>query len=67
MLTEGVVAGLYTVTAENPASGGTRIALNSRNAASTAVELENLLATAAANGDIEVSQSISTSDGSVDS
>lgn len=67
MLTEGVVAGLYTVTAENPARGGTRIALNSRNAASTAVELENLLATAAANGDIEVSQSISTSDGSVDS
>ena len=66
MLTEGVVAGLYSVTAEN-ADGGSRIALNSRNAASTAAELENLLAKAAANGDIEVPDSIATSDGTVDS
>ena len=66
MLTEGVVAGLYSVTSEN-ADGGTRIALNSRNAASTAAELEGLLAQAAANGDINVPEPINTSDGSVDS
>ena len=66
MLTEGVVVGLYSVTAEN-ADGGSRIALNSRNTASTAAELENLLAKAAANGDIEVPDSIATSDGTVNS
>lgn len=66
MLTEGVVAGLYSVTSET-ANGGTRIALNSRNAASTAAELENLIAQAAAAGDLTVPESISTSDGSVDS
>tara|TARA_R110002051_G_scaffold7035_9_gene33094 strand:- start:7175 stop:8032 length:858 start_codon:yes stop_codon:yes gene_type:complete len=67
MLTEGVVAGLYSVTSINPEGGGTRIALNSRNAASTASELEKLLATAAANGDIQVPGSLSTSGGTVDS
>ena len=67
MLTEGVVAGLYSVTSINPEGGGTRIALNSRNAASTASELEKLLATAAANGDIQVPGSISASGGTVDS
>lgn len=66
MLTEGVVAGLYSVTAEN-ADGGSRIALNSRNAASTAAELEALLAKAAENGDIDVPDSIATADGKVDS
>lgn len=66
MLTEGVVAGLYSVTSES-ADGNTRIALNSRNAASTASELERLLATAAANGDIDVPDAIATSSGTVDS
>lgn len=66
MLTEGVVAGLYSVTAEN-GDGGSRIALNSRNAASTAAELEGLLAKAAANGDIDVPDSIATANGEVDS
>lgn len=66
MLTEGVVAGLNSVTSEND-TGGTRIALNSRNAASTATELENLIARAVANGNLEVPASIATADGSVDS
>ena len=66
MLTEGAVAGLYSVKAENE-DGGSRITLKSCNAASTAAELENLLAKAAANGDIEVPDSIGTSDGTVDS
>lgn len=66
MLTEGVVAGLYTVTSET-AAGGTRIALNSRNAASTATALEKLISQAAANGDLTVPDSIATADGTVDS
>ena len=67
MLTEGVVAGLYSVTAEQTDGSGTRIALNSRNAASAAIALQDLLTTAAANGDIQVPDSIATSDGKVDS
>jgi LysM repeat protein len=67
MLTEGVVAGLYTVTADAPDGDSRRIALNSINAASTAKELEILLAKAAANGDIALPPSISASDGTVDS
>ena len=67
MLTEGVVAGLYSVTSEQTDGAGTRIALNSVNAASTATELEGLLAKAAANGTINVPESIATSDGEVDS
>lgn len=66
MLTEGVVAGLYSVTSES-AEGGTRIALNSRNAASTASALEGLIAQAAASGELIVPESIAKVDGSVDS
>ena len=47
MLIEGVVAGLYSITAESNDGTGSRIALNSVNASSTAQELETLLAQAA--------------------
>ncbi|MFT5065818.1 MAG: LysM repeat protein [Yoonia sp.] len=67
MLTEGVVAGLYTVTAETADGAGTRIALNSLNAASTARELEKILAKAAADGDIEVPGSVAANGGAIDS
>lgn len=67
MLTEGVVAGLYTVTADAADGTGTRIALNSINAASAANELERILSQAAANGDIEVPGSVSANGGAVDS
>lgn len=67
MLTEGVVAGLYTVTAETADGAGTRIALNSINAASTARELEKILAKAAADGDIEVPGSVAANGGAIDS
>lgn len=67
MLTEGVVAGLYTVTAETADGSGSRIALNSLNAASTAKELERILSQAAANGDIEALGSVSANGGAIDS
>ena len=66
MLTEGVVAGLYDVTTENADGTGTRIALQPRNAATTAESLEGILAAAAASGEIDVPDAISTSDGDVD-
>lgn len=67
MLTEGVVAGLYSVTTEQTDGQGTRIALNSRNAASAAESIENLLAEAAANGTLDLPDSVATVDGKVDS
>ena len=67
MLTEGVVAGQYTVTADAADGQGTRIALNSINAASVANELESILSQAAANGDIDVPGSVSASGGAIDS
>ena len=70
MLTEGVVAGQYTVTADAADGQGTRIALNSINAASVASvanELESILSQAAANGDIDVPGSVSASGGAIDS
>ena len=66
MLTEGVVAGLYSVTTEDIDGSGSRIALQPRNAATTAAALEGILAAAAANGDIEVPDAINTSDGNID-
>lgn len=66
MLTEGVVAGLYDVTTQNADGTGGRIALLPRNAATTAEALEGILAAAAANGDIEVPNSVNTSDGNID-
>lgn len=66
MLTEGVVAGLYSVTAESDDGSGSRIALQPRNAANTAQELESILAAAAASGDIDVPDAINTSDGNID-
>lgn len=66
MLTEGVVAGLYSVTAESSDGSGSRIALQPRNAANTAQELESILAAAAASGDIDVPDAINTSDGNID-
>jgi nucleoid-associated protein YgaU len=66
MLTEGVVAGLYSVTAEASDGSGTRIALQSRNAATTAEALAGILAEAAANGEIEVPDAVNTSDGILD-
>lgn len=67
MLTEGVVAGLYSVTTEQADGNGTRIALNSLNAASAAESIESLLAQAAANGTIDLPDSVATVDGEVDS
>ena len=67
MLTEGAVAGVYSVSADAAEGQGTRIALNSINAASTANELERILSQAAANGDIDVPGSVSASGGAVDS
>ena len=66
MLTEGVVAGLYSVTAESEDGSGTRIALQPRNAANTAEALEGILAAAAASGEIQVPDAINTSDGDID-
>ena len=67
MLTEGAVAGQYTVTTDAADGQGTRIALNSINAASVANELESILSQAAANGDIDVPGSVSASGGAIDS
>ena len=67
MLTEGVVAGLYSVTSEQTDGQSTRIALNSRNAASAAESIEALLAEAAANGTLDLPESVATVDGKVDS
>lgn len=67
MLTEGVVAGLYSVTTEQTDGNSTRIALNSRNAASAAESIENLLTQAAANGTIDLPDSVATVNGEVDS
>jgi nucleoid-associated protein YgaU len=66
MLTEGVVAGLYDVTTENADGTGTRIALQPRNAATTASALEGILAAAAASGESEVPDAVNTSNGDVD-
>ena len=66
MLTEGVVAGLYSVTTEDVDGSGSRIALQPRNAATTAQQLEGILAAAAESGDIEVPDAINTSDGDID-
>jgi nucleoid-associated protein YgaU len=55
------------VTAETADGAGTRIALNSLNAASTARELEKILAKAAADGDIEVPGSVAANGGAIDS
>ncbi len=67
MLTEGVVAGLYSVTTEQVDGNGTRIALNSHNAASAAESIENLLTQAAANGTIDLPDSVATVNGEIDS
>jgi nucleoid-associated protein YgaU len=66
MLTEGVVAGLYDVTTENADGTGTRIALQPRNAATTAAALEGILTAAAASGEIDIPDAINTSDGTLD-
>ena len=66
MLTEGVVAGLYSVTSESDDGSGSRIALQPRNAANTAAQLEGILAAAAASGEIDVPDAINTSDGDID-
>jgi nucleoid-associated protein YgaU len=66
MLTEGVVAGLYSVTTEDTDGTGSRIALQPRNAATTAEALEGILAAAAESGEIELPEASSTSDGNVD-
>lgn len=66
MLTEGVVAGLYDVSVTDEVTGETRVALDSRNASTTAAEVQELLAQAAADGTIEVPDAIETAEGDVD-
>lgn len=66
MLTEGVLAGMYTVTTEQTEAGGTRIAIDARNARTTTAEIQALLEQAAQDGDIALPASVSTSDGDVD-
>ncbi|MBB5723038.1 nucleoid-associated protein YgaU [Loktanella ponticola] len=66
MLTEGVVAGLYDVTAEPVDGERPRLALQSRNAATTAQALEGILAAAAESGQIDVPDAVNTSDGNID-
>ena len=67
MLTEGVVAGLYSVTAESNDGTGSRIAVNSVNASSTAQELDTLLAQAAEQGDLQAPGAVAPSSAAVDS
>lgn len=66
MLTEGVLAGLYEVTTEEIEGGGTRIAIDARNARTATAEIQQLLDQAALDGDIALPASVSTSDGAVD-
>lgn len=63
MLKEGVVAGLYTVTADDE----NRLSLNSRNAPSAVTELKGLITAAAAQGTLKVPEGLGTSSGDVDS
>ncbi len=66
MLTEGVLAGMYSVTTESLDGEGTRIAIDARNARSATQEIEELLASAATDGSIALPDSVSTADGNVD-
>lgn len=67
MLTEGVVAGLYSVTVENDGENGGRIGLNSINAASAAAELERIISEGAAAGTLDVPEAATLGNGEVDS
>jgi len=67
MLTEGVVAGLYSVTFEDDGTEGRRIGLNSINASSAAAELERIISEGAATGALEVPEAAQLGNGEVDS
>ena len=66
MLTEGVVAGLYSVTEEDGTGTGTRIGLSTRNASTTAAEIEDLLRQASADGVLDLPAEITTPEGEAD-
>jgi len=67
MLTEGVVAGLYSVSVETDGAQGNRIGLNSINAASAAEELERIIQEGAATGSLVVPEAARLDNGEVDS
>jgi len=65
MLREGVLAGVYTVEAEN-IDGNRRIVLKTINADLTSTTMANLLRQAASEGKIQIPASLNTADGNVD-
>lgn len=65
MLREGVMAGVYTVTANNE-DGVNRLVLQTVNAEMTRASMANLLRAAAARGEIEVPAALTTSNGDID-
>jgi len=67
MLTEGVVAGLYSVSVDADGADGGRIGLNSVNAASAAEALEAIIQEGAASGTLAVPEAARLDNGDVDS
>lgn len=68
MLTEGVVAGLYDIQDPDASGQGVgRILLNSRNAGDTANRIQDMLAEAAALGNIAVPEELVLESGGIDS
>ncbi len=65
MLREGVLAGVYSVRAEND-DGRKRLVLQTVNAEMTRASMGNLLLAAARNGEIEIPASLNTADGQID-
>lgn len=65
MLREGILAGVYTVTAKND-GGRKRLVLQTINAEMTRESMGNLLLAAARNGEFEIPASLNTADGQID-
>ena len=65
MLREGVLAGVYTVTAKED-NGSKRLVLSTINAELTRASMGNLLLKAAKEGKIEIPASLNTADGQID-